>query len=245
MARRENWFKHDIDSPCVPKMQAFINKTGAIGYGFFWRVVEEMHRTEQNEQTRTNVNIIGQTLKLDEQTILMILESAISLGLWEQKGDFICSKRAKKEMTERVERLNDISNKRSKAGQRSGEVRRTKPNKREQTRTKVNQRRGEERRVDTISIESASDKQPFPTPDSPVLLTENEIEKLTDTLGQERFDFLTGELANYASNKPKAFKQYKSHYLTLLNWNKLRIQDGKDFYIHEQHGPGYYKQPQR
>lgn len=85
----------------------------------------------------------------------------------------------------------------------------------------------------------------YPTPDSPVLLTENEIEKLTDALGQERFDFLTGELASFSTNKPKQFREYNSHYLTLLNWNKMKIQDGKDFYIHEQHGPGYYKQPQR
>lgn len=132
MARGENWFKHDVDSRLVPSMQLFISKVGAEGYGFFWAVIEEMYRTNKPEQTLTSANKVGQNLQIPKERILFILDAAVEMGLWEQRGDILYSKRADLEIQKTEEKRKNISELRAAAGQKSGQARKSKTNKREQ-----------------------------------------------------------------------------------------------------------------
>jgi len=134
-------------------MQLFIMKTGAAGYGFFWAVVEEMHRTNKAQQKYTTLNTLANVLGLSAQQQVSILEVAIDSGLWHRSEEGIFSPRANEEIEARIGRVNKIKDIRSKAGKKSAEQRATKSNKpeqNEQTSTNVNQRREEKRRVDEI-----------------------------------------------------------------------------------------------
>lgn len=249
MARRENWLKHDIDSRLGLKMDEFFREHGFFGYGFFWVLIETLYRAEGHRLANSSKTKQSLAKGSNVKQISILLEKLFELGLLEFNDEYIWSPRVNFELKLEVAHQAEISQKRSEAGQLGGLAKKAavaKGSKRKQKVAKPSKTdRGEERRGDNIYTAGESVKVHYPTPDSPVLLTEIEIEKLIDTLGSERFDFLTGELANFSTNKPKQFREYNSHYQTLLNWNKRKIQEGMDFYIHEQHGPGYYKQPQR
>jgi len=146
----ENWCKHDIDSRLVPAMQLFIIKTGAAGYGFFWAVVEEMHRTNKAQQNYTTLNTLANVLGLSQEQQVSILEIAITSGLWHRNQEGIFSPRANEEIEERMGRVKRIKELRSKAGKKSAEQRSTQVNTSQQTSTNVNQRREEKSRVDEI-----------------------------------------------------------------------------------------------
>lgn len=51
-----------------------------------------------------------------------------------------------------------------------------------------------------------------------VLLTKEEAEKIKKEHGNQVFEGSVRELLNYGINKPKKFKEYSSHYLTILKW---------------------------
>jgi len=51
-----------------------------------------------------------------------------------------------------------------------------------------------------------------------VFLTKEEHEKLISQLGQTRTDEMIDRLNSYGHQKPKKFKEYESHYHTILAW---------------------------
>jgi len=51
-----------------------------------------------------------------------------------------------------------------------------------------------------------------------VLLTDDEYRKLVEQFGQSKTDEIIERLNSYGHQFPKKFKQYSSHYHTILNW---------------------------
>lgn len=45
----------------------------------------------------------------------------------------------------------------------------------------------------------------------------------------------------YAEQSPRKWSRYKDHYRTLLNWHRMRLSDGYEWFEHPVNGPGYYK----
>lgn len=88
--------------------------------------------------------------------------------------------------------------------------------------------------------EERGPRSPFPSPSSPVLLSTEEIEKLRTQLGEDKFQYLVGQLMKWAEDNPSKFKQKKSHYRTILNWDDRERQKKKTFEIHPKFGPGYF-----
>jgi hypothetical protein len=71
---------------------------------------------------------------------------------------------------------------------------------------------------------------PFPRgTDSPVLLTDHEVSKLTELLGGHGLMFQVKALAAYSEQSPKKFKAYKNHSLTIQNWHRMKIEKGLVF----------------
>lgn len=64
-----------------------------------------------------------------------------------------------------------------------------------------------------------------------VLLTTDEHKKLIDQLGQQKTDDMISRLNSYAHQKPKKFKEYASHYHTILAWVR-KDSDSKVTSIH-------------
>jgi hypothetical protein len=83
-------------------------------------------------------------------------------------------------------------------------------------------------------------KLPYPAKGSPILLTDGELSQLTETLGEACLTYLAGELLGYAEDHPVKFKSYKSHYRTLLNWHRMKLQKGLEFCPWHSSLPGYY-----
>jgi uncharacterized protein YdaU (DUF1376 family) len=55
-----------------------------------------------------------------------------------------------------------------------------------------------------------------------VLLSSAEYKKLTDRFGKEATDDWIERMNLYAASKPQKFREYKSHYATILNWDKMQ-----------------------
>lgn len=64
----------------------------------------------------------------------------------------------------------------------------------------------------------AERRKPYPTDDSPVLLSPNDEVRLRSFMSEKSLLALVNDLANYSECNPQRFAKYKSHYLTLLNW---------------------------
>lgn len=61
-----------------------------------------------------------------------------------------------------------------------------------------------------------------------VLLTDDEYQKLIERFGELGTTDYIERMNLYAESKPKKFKEYKSHYATLLNWNRMAKERGED-----------------
>lgn len=58
-----------------------------------------------------------------------------------------------------------------------------------------------------------------------VFLTDEELEKLKNAFGEQNTLFLIEELSAYMASKKKS---YSSHYATLLNWGRRKVQNHQD-----------------
>ena len=120
MARRENWFKHDIDSRLGLKMSAFLSDFGAEGYGIFWIIVETLYRTEGHRLAKDSktYHVLENCSK--SKLALAVIEKAIELGLFEASKDWFWSPRVLEELGKQAEHYQDIKAKRIAAGQLGG-----------------------------------------------------------------------------------------------------------------------------
>lgn len=145
MAKRENWFKHDIDSRLGLKMMAYLDRFGAYGYGLFWIIIETLYRTEGHRLAKGSK--IYQVLARGGGTkqVQAAIEFAIELGLFEATDDHFWSPRVLDELKIKAEKFQEFSAKRAAAGQLGGLA---KASKALAKGSKASERRGEERRLD-------------------------------------------------------------------------------------------------
>lgn len=89
-----------------------------------------------------------------------------------------------------------------------------------------------------------SDLVPCPDHDDnslSVRMTLRDWERLSDILGAECALYWCEQLENYAEQKPKAFREYKNHYRTIMTWHKRECGKGLVFGWTPQGGYGFYK----
>lgn len=88
---------------------------------------------------------------------------------------------------------------------------------------------------------SPSDEKrvPFDDEDCLVRMTSKELESFFKKFGDVQGCWLIDALDDYLKANPK--KKYESHYLTMLNWDRMKLESGKKFAIqHPQLGTGYF-----
>jgi hypothetical protein len=82
---------------------------------------------------------------------------------------------------------------------------------------------------------------PFPDEPGAVFMTEAEWSQLQQKLGQECAYYWVERLEEYAADNPRKFKKYSDHYRVALRWHQMRVGDGYEWFVHPDHGGGYYR----
>jgi len=116
------YFQHDYNPTSDPKVQALIGECGAVGYGIYWRIVEMLHEDELHKlqcKKYIYLALAKQMLTSVEQVESIIKNCIDTYELFKTDGDFFWSERVMRNIDKRTE----LSNKRSKAGKMSAEMR--------------------------------------------------------------------------------------------------------------------------
>ena len=92
-----------------------------------------------------------------------------------------------------------------------------------------------------MSNEKDKGSCPFPTEPGAVFMTEAEWAQFKGRLGDEAAYYWCEQAEAYAEEQPRKWAKYKSHFRTLTNWHRYKVENGYEFFNHPQHGPGYYK----
>jgi hypothetical protein len=95
-------------------------------------------------------------------------------------------------------------------------------------------------RTEKVGVSPSEVKRvPFDDPECLVRMTNKELESFFKKFGDVQGCWLIDALDDYLKANPK--KKYDSHYLTMLNWDRMKAEAGKKFAIqHPQLGTGYF-----
>lgn len=115
------YFPHDYNASQDPKIISLLTTCGLSGLGVYWILIEILHQEPTNKiSTQSFVDYINFYSKFDsEQVLNKIQQELIRTGLLLKEGEFIFSKR----VLDNKKHRENISEKRSKAGKRSAELR--------------------------------------------------------------------------------------------------------------------------
>lgn len=122
MAQETFYFPHDYDPLQDIRMEAFVSKHGAVGYGVFWRLVELLHMDSDHRLPfKTYIyESVANKFKIKADIVEKIIEDCINeYCLFEADGILFWSRRVFKN----IEKRKKISEQRSLAGRISAEQR--------------------------------------------------------------------------------------------------------------------------
>ena len=122
MTKDTFYFPHDYSCTNDPKIQAFIGKYGASGYGIFWRLVEMLHEDPKHRLPLKKYifDAVGSQLQMDPETVLQMVEYLTdTCEIFKTHDDYFYSERVLINM----EKRDAIKEKRSIAGKKSAEIR--------------------------------------------------------------------------------------------------------------------------
>ena len=122
MTKDTFYFPHDYSCTNDPKIQAFIGKYGASGYGIFWRLVEMLHEDPKHRLPLKKYifDAVGSQLQVDPETVLQMVEYLTdTCEIFKTHDDHFYSERVLINM----EKRDAIKEKRSIAGKKSAEIR--------------------------------------------------------------------------------------------------------------------------
>lgn len=209
---RENWFKHDVDSRLVPAMAAFLAEVGAIGYGVFWVVVEEMHRASESKkkQTKANLKNISKMLSCDFELFSKIVNCAVSCGLWYFEGDLLCSERVEREVNERHIRAQKIKEIRSAAGRAGGRP------KSKAKQTKASESKIKQNAIDKSRLDKSRSLIPLAPPVRPNLpISESDLTAIRQQYGSPQVEAELDTCSDWLKSTGRKYKDYPAFF---RNW---------------------------
>lgn len=122
MTKDTFYFPHDYSCTNDPKIQAFIGKYGASGYGVFWRLVEMLHEDPKHRLPLKKYifDAVGSQLQVDPDLVLQMVEYLTdTCEIFKTHDDHFYSDRVLMNM----EKRDAIKEKRSIAGKKSAEIR--------------------------------------------------------------------------------------------------------------------------
>ena len=151
------YFSHDYNPTNDPKIQALMGEFGGLGYGFYWRVVEMLHEDELHRlplKQYIYLALAKQLVTSVEQINSMVNYCISICELFKSDNDFFWSERVMRNINKRTE----LSNKRSKAGKMSAEMRKNSTCV-EQLQTSVEQNPTKERKVKENKVNENKEKK--------------------------------------------------------------------------------------
>lgn len=121
---KDQYFPHDYNASYDIKILAIISECGAIGYGIYWRIIEELHKEKGKIKMNDPVlRALAKQMRTDVEQISKVIDTGIECDLFYKNGNnILCSKRVERNLQKRKE----ISKKRSMAGKASGKSRKNK-----------------------------------------------------------------------------------------------------------------------
>jgi hypothetical protein len=123
MAKDAFYFPHDSNAIQDPKMMTLLSECGLAGVGMFWTIIEILHQQELGSITEKEfkkyIDFYCHFQSQGTHLLEQIEQVLISSGLLKKKNGLIYSERVEKNKKHREE----ISEKRSLAGKKSGESR--------------------------------------------------------------------------------------------------------------------------
>ncbi len=118
MSKDTYYFQHDYEPTSDPKIVALLGEYGATGYGIYWRIVEMLHSDTEHKLPHKKyiyLALAKQMLTSVEQIETIVNFAIHDCELLRSDGEHFWIDR----VLRNIERRNDISKKRSKAGKAS------------------------------------------------------------------------------------------------------------------------------
>lgn len=216
MARRENWFKHDIDSRLGLKMAALFSELGAEGYGVFWIIIETLYRIEGNRLAKASITWQNLELATKSKKVEAVASRCFQLGLFEHDSTSFWSPRVISEIGKQEQHYQELKAKRMAAGQLGGLAKAS----------KASQKRVDKSRSNVYP----TDKHTAHVEVRPkVFLKQESIDKFKTELAPGELDYLLGQMADMAQSKPRKFAQYKDHAAVVRSWRSMKLEKGLVF----------------
>lgn len=123
--REELWTKHDLRSRDDLNMVGFFREYGALGYGFYWIIVEQLyyenlHRIELSSKNLANLALLG--LASIEQTT-EIIKGSVKHEVFRLTDGFLTSPKVDREMSKKTAEKKALGELRAAAGRKGLEKR--------------------------------------------------------------------------------------------------------------------------
>ena len=133
----KNYFSHDYNATLDPKIIALLGDYGAVGYGIYWRIVEMLHAENEHKLPLKEYiyKALAQQMVTSVEQVSAIVRDCIDIyDLFIECDGCFYSKR----VNDNIQKMEEIKEKRSKAGKISAERRKNATNV-EQSLTSVQQ----------------------------------------------------------------------------------------------------------
>lgn len=151
MSKSDQYFPHDYNAFSDPKISAFISDYGITGYGFYWIVIELLHKEDSCMLPKKDYifKALAKQMLTSVEQIKEYVEQATYCELFVKNDEYIISERVLKNRKKRQE----LSEKRSEAGKISA-IKRTSV---EQMLTSVEQNSTNKKKRKEIIIDKEND----------------------------------------------------------------------------------------
>jgi hypothetical protein len=118
----KNYFSHDYNATLDPKIIALLGDHGAVGYGIYWRIVEMLHAEESHTLPLKDYiyKALAKQMVTSVEQVSAIVRDCIDIyDLFIECDGCFYSKR----VNDNIQKMEEIKEKRSKAGKISAENR--------------------------------------------------------------------------------------------------------------------------
>jgi hypothetical protein len=195
------YFSHDYNSRNDHKIKRLISKHGYLGYGLFWAIIEDLYNNANALQTDY------ESIAFDLRTSENIIESIINdFDLFVIEDNSFGSLSVERRLNERLIKSQKASKSALSRWNKSKENANA-------LQTQSDSNAIKERKVN----ENKENKNKYGK-NSNILLYETEFLKLCEDYTKEKVEKAIDYLSDWGLEKPKQFKEYKNHNLTLRRW---------------------------
>lgn len=207
-----DYFSHDTDASQKRTLTIIVSKYGITGYGFWFLLLELLGRTPGHFYDFSDPIdwefMLAKTYVSDNNNAKEMLDTFAMLGAIDgglYKKGVIWSQNF-------VERLEDVYRRRKESLPEKPVIDNTIT-----TQTELPQTENPQSKLKETKVNNKENNKRKYGEFKNVLLTDEELQKLNDKFGEGKTKSLIEKLSAYMESKGK---RYKSHYATILNWER-------------------------